>query len=170
MFEINDYVNNVLAKNWGAGRVLSVGFDKIEIEFENVGLKILKLSISKIEKIDDVKGIKFKKISNKITCTQNLVEELARKSPGKRFLDDYNIDKLKIYLKSNNSKMIFGEYVCDQCCVSCENIHVFSKSNIGKVYICSRCKPTLLEVSFGKEDALNHAVRGGKFDSSRNKH
>ena len=54
-FEPGDYVINPENKNWGIGQVQSIINDKITVNFENVGKKVInskKIVLEKINKIE----------------------------------------------------------------------------------------------------------------------
>ena len=50
-YEPGDKVVNSDNKNWGIGQVQSIINDKVTINFENVGKKVINSKIIKIEKI-----------------------------------------------------------------------------------------------------------------------
>ena len=50
-FEPGDKVINPLNKEWGIGQVQSIIKDKVTVNFENVGKKVIKIENIKLEKI-----------------------------------------------------------------------------------------------------------------------
>ena len=50
-YEPGDKVTNPDNKNWGIGQVQSIIDDKVTINFENVGKKVINSKIVRIEKI-----------------------------------------------------------------------------------------------------------------------
>ena len=48
---IGDKVINPLNKDWGIGQVQSIIKDKVTVNFENVGKKVIKIENMKLEKI-----------------------------------------------------------------------------------------------------------------------
>ena len=52
-FEPGDKVFSPKNKNWGIGQVQSIIKDKITINFQNVGKKVIKKENIELEKIDD---------------------------------------------------------------------------------------------------------------------
>ena len=52
-FEPGDKVYNPSAKDWGIGQVQSIIKEKITVNFENVGKKVLNAKIIELKKIDD---------------------------------------------------------------------------------------------------------------------
>jgi hypothetical protein len=50
-YEPGDKVTNLDNKDWGIGQVQSIINDKVTINFENVGKKVINSKIIKIEKI-----------------------------------------------------------------------------------------------------------------------
>ena len=53
-FEPGDKVINPLNKDWGIGQVQSIINDKITVNFENVGKKVIVSSIIELKKIDNL--------------------------------------------------------------------------------------------------------------------
>ena len=51
-FEPGDKVTNPSNKDWGIGQVQSIINNKVTINFENVGKKVININIIKIEKIN----------------------------------------------------------------------------------------------------------------------
>ena len=51
-FTPGDYVINPLRKDWGIGQVQSIINGKITVNFENVGKKVIKSDIIKLQKIN----------------------------------------------------------------------------------------------------------------------
>ena len=52
-FEPGDKVFNPLNKDWGIGQVQSIIKDKITVNFENVGKKVINSNYIELKKIDD---------------------------------------------------------------------------------------------------------------------
>ena len=50
-FEPGDKVFNPANKDWGIGQVQSIIKDKVTVNFQNVGKKVINASVVKIEKI-----------------------------------------------------------------------------------------------------------------------
>ncbi|MDC1280053.1 DUF3553 domain-containing protein [Pelagibacteraceae bacterium] len=50
-YEPGDKVTNPDNKNWGIGQVQSIINDKVTINFENVGKKVINSKIIKLEKV-----------------------------------------------------------------------------------------------------------------------
>lgn len=46
-----------------------------------------------------------------------------------------------------------GDMLCAECNTNYRSLWLYTKSNRGKVYICSRCKPKVLDRSHGHVDA-----------------
>ena len=59
---------------------------------------------------------------------------------------------------------------CLRCCGSSRPIWYYSKSTVGAIFVCSPCHDQLLSGSTGREDALDHTVSGGAFDTNRRRH
>ena len=53
-YEPGDYVINPKNKNWGIGQIQSIIKDKITVNFENVGKKVINSKIIILEKINQV--------------------------------------------------------------------------------------------------------------------
>ena len=54
-YQPGDYVINPIKKNWGIGQVQSIAKNKVTINFENVGKKVInsnKINLEKVNKID----------------------------------------------------------------------------------------------------------------------
>jgi hypothetical protein len=51
-YEPGDKVTNPNNKEWGIGQVQSIINDKVTINFENVGKKVININIIKIEKLE----------------------------------------------------------------------------------------------------------------------
>ena len=52
-FELGDKVVNTANKNWGIGQVQSIINEKVTVNFENVGKKVVNIKYILLEKIDD---------------------------------------------------------------------------------------------------------------------
>ena len=53
-YEPGDYVINPLNKNWGLGQVQSIINNKITVNFENVGKKVINSKEIVLERIKDI--------------------------------------------------------------------------------------------------------------------
>ena len=53
-FEPGDYVKNPSNKDWGIGQVQSIINDKITVNFENVGKKVIISSNIELRKVDNL--------------------------------------------------------------------------------------------------------------------
>ena len=53
-FEPGDYVKNPSNKDWGIGQVQSIINDKITVNFENVGKKVIISSNIELKKVDNL--------------------------------------------------------------------------------------------------------------------
>ena len=51
-FEPGDYVVNPANKNWGIGQVQSIIGNKVTVNFENSGKKVININNIKLEKIN----------------------------------------------------------------------------------------------------------------------
>ena len=51
-FEPGDYVINPTNKNWGIGQVQSIIGNKVTVNFENYGKRVINVKYVKLEKID----------------------------------------------------------------------------------------------------------------------
>ena len=49
-FEPGDYVLNPANKSWGIGQIQSIIDDKVTVNFENVGKKVINIQIITLEK------------------------------------------------------------------------------------------------------------------------
>ena len=52
-FEPGDRVINPLAKEWGIGQVQSIIKEKVTVNFQNVGKKVINSSIIELKKVND---------------------------------------------------------------------------------------------------------------------
>ena len=52
-FEPGDKVVNPLNKNWGIGQVQSIINEKVTVNFENVGKKVININNVELEKINN---------------------------------------------------------------------------------------------------------------------
>jgi|TARA_B110000003_G_scaffold243147_1_gene251402 hypothetical protein len=50
-FEPGDYVTNPSNKSWGIGQIQSIISNKVTINFENVGKKVINIEIITLEKL-----------------------------------------------------------------------------------------------------------------------
>ena len=53
-YEPGDYVINPKYKNWGIGQIQSIINNKVTVNFENVGKKVINNNIIILEKIDKI--------------------------------------------------------------------------------------------------------------------
>ena len=53
-YEPGDYVINPKNKNWGIGQIQSIIKNKVTVNFENVGKKVINNNIIILEKIDKI--------------------------------------------------------------------------------------------------------------------
>ena len=51
-FEPGDYVENPANKNWGIGQVQSIIGNKVTVNFENFGKRVINIEIVTLEKIN----------------------------------------------------------------------------------------------------------------------
>tara|TARA_B100000902_G_scaffold97210_1_gene99827 strand:- start:3376 stop:3552 length:177 start_codon:yes stop_codon:yes gene_type:complete len=54
-FDPGDKVSNPLNKEWGIGQVQSIIKDKVTVNFENVGKKVININFVKLIKINEKK-------------------------------------------------------------------------------------------------------------------
>ena len=52
-FEPGDYVTNPLKKEWGVGQVQSIIGNKVTVNFENFGKRVINIDNVKLEKIEN---------------------------------------------------------------------------------------------------------------------
>tara|TARA_Y100000591_G_scaffold328097_1_gene353836 strand:- start:460 stop:633 length:174 start_codon:yes stop_codon:yes gene_type:complete len=52
-FEPGDYVKNPANKDWGIGQVQSIIGNKVTVNFENCGKRVINIENIKLEKIDN---------------------------------------------------------------------------------------------------------------------
>ena len=52
-FEPGDYVLNPANKNWGIGQIQSIIGNKVTVNFENVGKRVLNIEFVSLEKYND---------------------------------------------------------------------------------------------------------------------
>ena len=52
-FEPGDKVINPLAKEWGVGQIQSIIKEKVTVNFENAGKKVINSNYIELKKIDD---------------------------------------------------------------------------------------------------------------------
>ena len=52
-FEPGDYVTNPLKKEWGVGQVQSIIGNKVTVNFENFGKRVINIEIVSLEKINN---------------------------------------------------------------------------------------------------------------------
>ena len=51
-FEPGDYVLNPANKNWGIGQIQSIIGNKVTVNFENVGKKVINSDMIKLERVN----------------------------------------------------------------------------------------------------------------------
>ena len=52
-YEIGDFVTNTNNKDWGIGQIQSIIKNKVTVNFENVGKKVVNIKYILLEKIDN---------------------------------------------------------------------------------------------------------------------
>jgi|TARA_B100001094_G_scaffold184123_1_gene178401 hypothetical protein len=52
-FQPGDYVINPVQKNWGIGQVQSIINNKVTVNFENFGKRVINVENIRLEKIDE---------------------------------------------------------------------------------------------------------------------
>ena len=52
-FEPGDYVENPANKEWGIGQVQSIAGNKVTVNFENFGKRVININNVKLEKIEN---------------------------------------------------------------------------------------------------------------------
>ena len=52
-FEPGDYVTNPDEKNWGIGQIQSIIGNKVTVNFENFGKRVINIEIITLEKLKD---------------------------------------------------------------------------------------------------------------------
>ena len=57
-YEPGDKVTNPSNKDWGIGQVQSIIKDKVTVNFENVGKKVVNASLINLEKLSNRRNIK----------------------------------------------------------------------------------------------------------------
>lgn len=117
----------------------------------------------RVDRIDN----HIKKVHNKGDVVQvNSIKGKLSSSLKNNEPENINI----LYLKSKRGLRIEELEQCDECKMGTKPVWRYSESNKGVIFLCSSCKPLVLERSFGKVDALNTAFSGGKFEGNRRKH
>ena len=53
-YEPGDYVINPKNKSWGIGQIQSIIKNKVTVNFENVGKKVINIKVIVLEKIDKI--------------------------------------------------------------------------------------------------------------------
>lgn len=74
---------------------------------------------------------------------------------------------LPFRLVSQRGTRIDAPCLCSVCNKTTSPTWHYRQSTKGPVNVCLLCKPALLDRSFGKKDALDHAISGGGFETSR---
>ena len=69
-FEPGDYVKNPANKDWGIGQVQSIIGNKVTVNFENYGKRVINIENVKLEKVNDEKS-ELKTISENLIDTFN---------------------------------------------------------------------------------------------------
>lgn len=77
--------------------------------------------------------------------------------------------KRKIQLASRRGTRVTGGGLCARCGTQSRLIWRYQKTTRGKIHVCDTCKQKLLDESFGRKDALDHAVSGG-FEQNRRRY
>ena len=54
-FEPGDYVTNPANKGWGVGQIQSIIGNKVTVNFENFGKRVINIDIITLEKLNDEK-------------------------------------------------------------------------------------------------------------------
>ena len=54
-FEPGDYVTNLANKSWGVGQIQSIIGNKVTVNFENFGKRVINVEIITLEKLKDEK-------------------------------------------------------------------------------------------------------------------
>ena len=88
----------------------------------------------------------------KLPCS--LAAEAAR---GKVDRDDEE-PRPTLYLISKRGTRVFEGGTCDECRDEAKRLWRYSKSNVGVVHICARCKPRVFDRSHGRVDAWSTVV------------
>lgn len=78
--------------------------------------------------------------------------------------------KVSVVLESKKGSRVMGTHICKECGTPTQSGFMYSRSNLGSIVLCPRCKPTVFNRSFGNIDALDHALTGGRFEGNRSKH
>ena len=52
-FEPGDYVKNPVNEDWGIGQVQSIISNKVTVNFENVGKRVINIENVKLEKVEN---------------------------------------------------------------------------------------------------------------------
>ena len=98
-FEPGDYVKNPANKDWGVGQVQSIIGNKVTVNFENFGKKVINIENVKLEKFKMNKE-ELKMVAEKMIETFNFA--------GKESIRLYN-EGLKIEIKDDNSPVSNGD-------------------------------------------------------------
>ena len=53
-YEPGDYVINPKNRNWGIGQIQSIAKNKVTVNFENVGKKVININLIVLKKIDKI--------------------------------------------------------------------------------------------------------------------
>lgn len=62
-----------------------------------------------------------------------------------------------------------GDGTCDNCGMRHTSVWHYKESNQGRVCLCGVCKQTVFDRSFGRIDAMDHAVTSS-FETNRRRH
>lgn len=115
--------------------------------------------------------VKRKWIEMRLGRTKRGRRKLAQKalSPPRR---DPSRDQRRrslryVFLKTQKSTRLQGDYCCDRCDRKTSVVWEYSRSNLGRVRLCSSCRVFVENKCFERIDALDRAYRGGAFGSKR---
>lgn len=102
-------------------------------------------------------------------ASELLKESHQRKSKKKK----KRVKKEKgIVLYSKRGMKLPGRHACTNCTKTVDNPTRYAESNKGVVILCAACKSRIRAHSFpkDKQDALDYAHTGGRFEGDRRKH
>ena len=75
--------------------------------------------------------------------------------------------KPRIVLISKRGTKVYSDQLCNGCGMISRITWRYAESNQGTVHICGRCKPLILDRSHGSVDAMNSALSGGGYETSK---
>lgn len=109
---------------------------------------------------------------NKKPNTENSYWHKGTSEKGniKKRIKSNKIIKPKLILISRRGKRVDERIECSNCGKLENSVWLYLQSNQGKVSICNECKPSVLDTSFGRKDAMDYAILGGAFESDRRRH